>query len=199
MEKFYLEKPSLERKKDILEYFDEFILYNSDINGSGSLDKVLEGMTFESALDRCLNMEKEEFAKKLKRCQSKTFLLIRKDDNKLIGMINIRWNLTEEMKRFGGNIGYSIRPTERRKGYNKINLYLGLLETKKLHLDKVMLDCDVKNIGSSKTMEALGGTLERTEIDPYDGILTSVYWIDVNASLKKYKNTYDKFIIENIH
>ena len=64
----------------------------------------------------------------------------------------------------------------------------------KVGLDKVMLDCDVENLGSSKTMEALGGKLERTEIDPYDGILTSVYWINVDESLEKYKDEYVNFI-----
>lgn len=121
MEKLYLEEPSQERKKDILDYLNEFVLYNSDVNGAWALDKILSGQSFEEALDRCLNMKNEEYAKKYGRCQSKTFLLIRKNDNKLIGMINVRWNLTEEMKRFGGNIGYGIRPTERRKGYNKKN------------------------------------------------------------------------------
>ena len=197
MEKFYLEEPSQERKKDILDYLNEFVLYNSDVNGAGALDKILSGQSFEEALDRCLNMKNEEYAKKYGRCQSKTFLLIRKNDNKLMGMINVRWNLTEEMKRFGGNIGYGIRPTERRKGYNKINLYLGLLEAKKIGLDKVMLDCETSNIASSKTMTSLGGVLDRTEIDPYDGILTSVYYIDISASLTKYKNTYTRFILED--
>ena len=169
MEIFYLETPSLERK-------------------------ILEGYTFEQALERCLNMKNREYAEKNGRCQGKTFLLIRKNDNKIVGTINVRWNLTEEMKQFGGNIGYGIRPTERRRGYNKINLYLGLIEAKKVGLDKVMLDCDVENLGSSKTMEALGGKLERTEIDPYDGILTSVYWINVDESLEKYKDEYVNFI-----
>ena len=130
MEKFYLEKPSIERKYEIIEYVTEFVKYNSDLNGMGSLDKILEGYTFEQALERCLNMENEEYAYNLGRCQSKTFLLIRENDNRIIGTINIRWNLTEAMKKFGGNIGYGIRPTERRKGYNKINLYLGLIESK---------------------------------------------------------------------
>ena len=125
-------------------------------------------------------MQYEEYAKKFGRCQGKTFLLIRKNDNKIIGTINVRWNLTEKVKQFGGNIGYGIRPTERRKGYNKMNLYLGLIEAKKIGLDKVMLDCDVENLGSSKTMEALGGKLERTEID----------WINVDESLEKYKDEY---------
>ena len=190
MERFYLETPSLERKNEIIDYINEFVEYNSDINGSGSLDNILYGYTFEQSLEKCLNMQYEEYAKKLGRCQGKTFLLIRKNDNKIIGTINVRWNLTEEMKQFGGNIGYGIRPTERRKGYNKINLYLGLIEAKKIGLDKVMLDCDVENLGSSKTMEALGGKLERTEIDPYDGILTSVYWINVDESLEKNKDEY---------
>jgi len=197
MESFYLEKPSIERKNEIIDYINEFVLYNSDINGTGSLDKILEGYTFEQALERCLNMKNEEYAKNLGRCQSKTFLLIRENDNKIIGMINVRWNLTEEMKQFGGNIGYGIRPTEWRKGYNKINLYLGLLEAQRLGLDKVMLDCDVNNIGSAKTMQALGGTLERTEIDPYDGVLTSVYWFNVDDTINKYKDTFGKYIYKN--
>ena len=119
---------------------------------------------------------------------------VRENDNKIVGMINVRWNLTEEMKLFGGNIGYGIRPTERRKGYNKINLYLGLIEAQKLGLDRVMLDCDVSNLGSSKTMEALGGELERTEIDPYDGILTSVYQFDVTKTIDKYREEYENKI-----
>lgn len=190
METFYLETPSLDRKNEIIDYINEFVEHKSDINGTGSLDKILDGYTFEQALESCLNMQYEEYVKKFGRCPGKTFLLIRKNDNKIIGTINVRWNLTEKVKQFGGNIGYGIRPTERRKGYNKMNLYLGLIEAKKIGLDKVMLDCDVENLGSSKTMEALGGKLERTEIDPYDGILTSVYWINVDESLEKYKDEY---------
>ena len=199
MEIFYLEIPSLERKTEIIDYINEFVQYKSDINGTGGLDKILDGYTFEQVLERCLNMQYKEYAKKLGRCQSKTFLLIRKNDDKIIGTINVRWNLTEEMNQFGGNIGYGIRPTERRKGYNKINLYLGLIEAQKVGLEKIMLDCDVENLGSSKTMEALGGKLERTEVDPFDGILTSVYWIDVDESLKKYKNKYVNFIDRNYY
>ncbi len=194
IEKFYLEIPSTKRKNEIIDYINEFVSYNSDINGTGSLDKILDGYTFEQALERCLNMQYEEYAKKLGRCQSKTFLLIRKNDNKIVGTINVRWNLTEEMKKFGGNIGYGIRPTERKKGYNKINLYLGLIEAQKLGLDKVMLDCDVNNLGSAKTMQALGGELTRTEIDPTDGILTSIYWFNVSETINKYRQTFKNSI-----
>ena len=197
MEKFYFERPSIERKSEILEYLDEFVKYGSDINGSGSLDKIYDGYTFEEALDRCLKMEDEEYAKSVNRCPGKTFLLIREDDNRIVGSINVRWNLNETMLNFGGHIGYGIRPTERRKGYNKINLYLGMIEAKKVGLDKVMLDCDVNNLGSDKTLKALGGSLERTEIDPSDGVLTNVYWFDVVQTIEKYKNIYEPCISTN--
>ncbi len=197
MEKFYLERPSIERKIEIIEFLDEFVKYGSDINGSGSLDKIYYGYTFEEALDRCLKMEDEEYAKSIGRCQGKTFLLIREDDNKIVGTINVRWNLNKKMLQFGGHIGYGIRPTERRKGYNKINLYLGMLEAKKVGLEKVMLDCDVNNLGSDKTLKALGGKLERTEIDPSDGILTNVYWFNVDETIEKYKDVYMPYISIN--
>lgn len=194
MEKFFLEKPSIKRKNEIIEYINEFVEYKSNINGTGSLYKILEGYTFEQALERCLNLENEEYAEKIERCPGKTFLLIRKNDNKIVGTINVRWNLTPRMLEFGGHIGYSIRPTERRKGYNKINLYLGIIEAKKLGLDKVMLDCDVDNIASDRTLKALGGTLERTGVDPSDGTLTNVYWFDVEETLNKYESIYEPFL-----
>ena len=193
MERFYLEEPSLERKDEIIGYLDEFVKYNSNINGTGSLDKIYDGYTFEEALERCLNMKNELYAKSINRVPGKTFLLIRKDDNKIVGTINIRWNLSEKMLKFGGHIGYGIRPTERRKGYNKIQLYLVLLEAQKLNLDKVMLDCSVDNLGSDKTIKALGGILERCELDEADNTMTNVYWINVDESIKKYKDEYSKY------
>ena len=195
MERFYLEEPSLERKDEIIEYLDEFVKYNSNINGTGSLDKIYDGYTFEEALERCLNMKNEWYAKSINRVPGKTFLLIRKDDNKIVGTINIRWNLSEKMLKFGGHIGYGIRPTERRKGYNKIQLYLVLLEAQKLNLDKVMLDCSVDNLGSDKTIKALGGILERCELDEADNTMTNLYWINVDESIKKYKDEYSKYIM----
>lgn len=194
MERFYLVEPSLERKDEIIEYLDEFVKYNSNINGTGSLDKIYDGYTFEEALERCLNMKNEEYAKSINRVPGKTFLLIRKNDNKIVGTINIRWNLSEDMLKFGGHIGYGIRPTERRKGYNKIQLYLVLLEAQKLNLDKVMLDCSVDNLGSDKTIKALGGILERCELDEADNTMTNVYWINVDESIKKYRDKYDSFV-----
>ena len=52
IERFYLETPSLERKNEIIDYINEFVEYNSDINGSVSLDNILYGYTFEQSLEK---------------------------------------------------------------------------------------------------------------------------------------------------
>lgn len=51
MERFYLEIPSIERKNEIIDYINELVLYNSDINGIEILAKILDGYTFEQALE----------------------------------------------------------------------------------------------------------------------------------------------------
>lgn len=189
--KFYLETPTIERKEDALEYLNEFVEYGSEINGSGGLDKCLKGLTYEEWLDRLDKMSDPDYAASINKCPSKTFFFVSEEDKRIIGMINIRYNLTEAMLKFGGHIGYGIRPTERRKGYNKINLYLGLIKAREeFGLDRVMLDCSVTNLGSDRTIRALGGVLEKCEMDPNDNTLTNAYWIDVDESIEKYRDEY---------
>lgn len=190
MRNFYLDSPSLKWKDEIINYVNELVHYNSDINGIETLTKILDGYSFEDALEYCLNLSNEEFANKLGKSQVKTFLLIRKEDERVVGAINIRWNYPGKLSKFTGNIGYGIRPTERRKGYNKINLYLGLIETKKVGLNKVKLVCEKDNIASVKTIESLDGKLEFSEIYPSDGVLTNVYSFDVLETINKYKNLF---------
>ena len=76
------------------------------------MDKIYAGYTFEDALDICLKKENEEYVKSINKCPGKTFLMIRENDNKIVAILNLRWNLNEEMLKFGGHIGYAVRPSE---------------------------------------------------------------------------------------
>ncbi len=189
MEKFYLEKPSLERKDEALEYIKEILNVNkSDTDGTNKLKHYLDN--YDGWLEKIENDEK--IIPSEESVPSKTFFLIRENDNKIIGMIHIRLTLNKMLADIGGHIGYSIRPTERRKGYNKINLYLGLIECQKNGLDIIMLDCLKDNIGSSKTIEALGGYLVKEEEKNFhdERVTIQDYNINVNESIEKYKDIY---------
>ena len=126
MDKLYLEVPTITRKKEAYEFIQEFLYNNSSINGSGSLHRYVnkEKNNYEEWLEKL----EEDYVRMPdeNNVPSRTFFLIRESDNKIVGMINIRLVLNERLEKFGGHIGYGIRPSERGKGYNKINLYLGL-------------------------------------------------------------------------
>lgn len=185
MEKFYLEKPSLKRKLEALNYIKEFYEKNEEVNGVGGLDDYLDN--YEEWLEYLEAMSRPDTCPK-NWCPGFEYFLIRENDNKLVGMINLRYNLNEKMLIHGGHIGYSISPSERRKGYNKINLYLCLLKAKELGLDKVLLTAYDFNLGSVKTILALGGVLEN-KIEEEKGLLGR-YWINVNESIEKNKELY---------
>ena len=197
MEKFYLELPTIERKQEALDYLQEHVDNGSDLNGTGGLKDCLEGITYEEWLDDVIKFQEKEYAESKNKVPGTTFFTIRESDNKIVGMVNLRHYLNDYLKNFGGHIGYGIRPTERRKGYAKIQLYLCLLEAKKLKIDRVRIDCIDTNIGSEKTMQALGGIYERSTYIKEKNKTLKKYWINVDDSIEKYEDEYKKYILNN--
>ena len=194
-EKFFLEVPTLDRKQDVLDYLEENVKYGSDPSGIGSMYMCLDGSTYEEWLLELERREDIEYVNKINRCLSKTFFVIRISDNRIVGMINVRYNIAKEKLGNGfSHIGYGIRPTERGKGYAKMALYLGLIEEQKRGEDRVLIVCAIDNIGSNKTIQALGGKLEETKLDLSDNIMTNYYWINVDETIKKYSREYDNKI-----
>lgn len=194
MEKFYLEEPSIERKDEAIEYINEFYEYNSKIHGVGSLDRYLEQYNYEKWLMHTKNMSDKNYANSINKVPSVTYFLIRENDNKIIGMMDLRLELNDYLRTIGGNIGYSIRPTERRKGYAKIQLYLGLLKSYEYNISDVMISCNKTNIASDKTIQDLGGIFSNNIIDPDDEEEMNIYWINVDDSIEKYKDIYEQNI-----
>ena len=135
----------------------EFSFTISDITSKLNLQIVpsVFGKLLKSNLDK---LEKDyTMTPSEERVPARTYFLVRESDNKIVGMINIRTALNERLSKFGGHIGYGIRPTERGKGYNKVNLYLGLKVCNEYGIEIVFMDADLDNPASWKTMEALGG------------------------------------------
>ena len=98
------------------------------------------------------------------------------DGQRYLGDLDLRHCLNDSLRRYGGHIGYTIRPSERRKGYGKLVCKLGIQEARKRGIDDILITCDDDNIASCKIIEANGGVL-RDKIDNQRGVLTRRYWI----------------------
>lgn len=135
-----------------------------------------EIMDFEEWLKNVQRNEKKETAEN-GRPPSYEFMAIRKSDRRIVGMINVRYDLTEEMYRYLGHIGYCVRKSERQKGYAAEMLRLALKEAKKIGLDRVFLTVDSDKTALIATMKKNGAVLEN-EV-PYLGKITQRYWIEL--------------------
>ena len=93
-------------------------------------------------------------------------------------MIDLRHHINHPiLGTWGGHCGYSVRPSERGKGYAKEMLRLNLQNAKAKGIEKLLVTCNVENEASERTILANGGVFEKT-ID-VDGDKMKRYWITV--------------------
>jgi predicted acetyltransferase len=159
MEELILEFPTYAREKDGKAYINELRSSNSKFNGCDDLEKFED---YREWVDRVVDWNKgvnlpDDYA------QAITYFVVRAKDNKLIGMVNIRYGVTEEnVKRGVGHIGSGVRPTERGKGYGTEILKICLEECKKYNLPEIHLNVKKDNIGAIRTIEKNKGKLNKS-------------------------------------
>ncbi len=180
MERIELVEPSEAYANDIWMFRQEILENDADnedqFAGCISLD------TCETAIDwiNICKLRKNEntCAECGATVPSNMYLAIRKLDNSLVGIIDLRHHINHPiLETWGGHCGYSVRPKERGKGYAKEMLRLNIENARKMGIAKLLITCDVKNVASEKTILANGGIFEKT-ID-VDGCQMKRYWITV--------------------
>ena len=175
MKEFLLIRPTSEYAGQLMEYRQEFLDAGDSMDGCGPLRRYESP---EEYIQLCRDYENPATVPAPLVPQTQ-FMFIRKCDNRLVGMLQIRHCFNDYLEKFSGNVGYSVRPSERRKGYAKQMLKAALPFCREIGLDKVLISCIDGNIGSEKTILANGGVYESTVHEPDRNIDLKRFWITI--------------------
>ena len=167
-----LVKPSKKHHNQIMGFRKEFIDYKESLHGGCGLHEFDDYDAWLQYLDKFENLKDLPSGRVL----SSEYACIRKSDDVVVGMVNIRHYLNEELLLLSGHVGYSIRPTERQKGYAHEQLRLALLECDKLGINPILITCNKDNAGSRRTILKAGG-MKENEVVEDDGNIVERYWI----------------------
>lgn len=175
MEDFRLVYPTKEYEEKAFQFIQEFLEHKSEIHGTGGLNG------YQNYDEWLLKLEADKHIPDTSedRVPASTYFFVRTSDDSIVGMINIRHRLNEYLYNEGGHIGYSIRPTERRKGYGTLMLSMGLQKCRELKLDRVLIICDKINKASAGVAVNNGGVLENEVYSEVYSQIIQRYWINL--------------------
>ena len=105
------------------------------------------------------------------------YLCVRARDGRIVGMLDIRHELNEACLNLFGNIGYSVRASERRKGYATAMLAMAKDICRGMGMEKILVSCHKENIASARTIQKNGGVLENEVMDHRNGEILQRYWV----------------------
>ena len=98
------------------------------------------------------------------------------DEMRLIGLLSIRYELSKVLSEKYGDIGYGVRPSERKKGYATAMLQYALSICKEKGMDQVVLGCYKDNLASVAVIKKNSGIF-LVENDRYKEGKTSQYYL----------------------
>lgn len=168
MDELMLVKASREYADEIASYREAFVSAGEPICGAGPLIRcsdIDDWFRFTESLTREDTLPNGFVV-------STQLLCIRKNDRRLVGTLQIRHYFNDFLRLYGGNIGYSVRPDERRKGYAKTMLNESLSVCRSIGLESVLITCEPGNEGSRRTIMSCGGVYESTVFCERDGVFS---------------------------
>ena len=151
--------PCSKYDKQAKEFIQEFHEYSSEINGAGGLDSYLEESTYSDWLEK-IQRDIDLANIPENRVPALTYFYAMENDDRIVGMINIRLALNDFLRKEGGHFGYCVRPTERRKGYATEMLNEAMSFCRTIGLHDFIVTCDKSNTSSAGVILRCGGILD---------------------------------------
>lgn len=119
-EKLKFRLPTAEDAAEYISYRQAFLDAGSSMDGTGPMRRTPDPMEWLA-----INAQYADPATVPEgKVQSTQFVCERVSDGRIVGMLQVRLALNDFLLHYGGHIGYSVRPDERRKGYAS---WMGLL------------------------------------------------------------------------
>jgi len=175
-EKLLFCEASQEFAEEIAAYRQEMLDAESSFDGCFSLKRMPD---IKEYVEHCTDWANPSREPDEHGAWGTVILCIRESDRRMVGCMQVHNILTERMTKYTGHVGYSVRPSERKKGYATRMLAKAKDFLASFGFIEINVSCLPGNEGSRRVIMANGGEYIETVFLESDGVNLERYKIDL--------------------
>lgn len=168
MLKFIL--PTEANKNDVLAFYQEFDLEHATCIGHANYKD------FDHWL---IGMHNRHTGENLPKGYVRENFYLCYEEDQMIGVFSLKFELTDFLLQHGGHVGYAVRPSKRNQGYATKMLQQGIEIAKEFGFSRFLCVCDEDNYASERVIQKNNNVLENRLYDSDEKVYVKRYWVSV--------------------